>query len=302
MRVPEIHRLSQLGTCKVLKQSGIRALPPLIQLSKFALVFAAFCLLAACDGGSSDTADNANTSGSSEGLWLGTTDTNRMLAGLMLDNGSYWIVYSIEGNSAVLGGVVQGNGSDYNGTFSSFNGKDVNLEGGGTAEVTLDASYINKNTLSATLAAPLLTPAFASLSSDYGEDYELTPSLATIAMDYVGTAFTAAGNENANITISSTGDLTGAINNASGHCNFAGTAAPRSHGNVYDVSFTFASASCYTGTNTVYGVAYFDATTNGLMIAVLNATRSDGILFGVNESVGSGGASVVWDIVTNQSP
>jgi hypothetical protein len=37
------------------------------------------------------------------------------LAGLVLDDGTYWILYSAPGDSAVIAGAIQGNGTSSNG-------------------------------------------------------------------------------------------------------------------------------------------------------------------------------------------
>ncbi len=78
------------------------------------------------------------TTGTAEGLWRGTTNTGRSLTGLVLGSGEYWLIYSAAGNSAVLAGALQGNGTSQSGRFTSSNGIDFNFEGAGNRPVTID--------------------------------------------------------------------------------------------------------------------------------------------------------------------
>ena len=188
--------------------------------------------MTACGGGGGSLGGGGTVpaSGTAEGLWKGTTNTNRTIAGVVLDDGTYWFIYSSVGNSAVVAGAVQGNGTSSGGAFSSSNGKDFNLEGLGVNNFTLAGSYTAKSSLGGTLTyAPSSTSTF---TSTYNSNYELTPSLATIAGTYSGSAATSGGTESAVFTINGAGAISGS--GASG-CTFTGTASPRTKGNVYNL-------------------------------------------------------------------
>ena len=116
----------------------------------------------------------------------------------------------------------------------------------------------------------------ATFSGSYDSNYDLTPSLATVAGTYTGSAATSGGVEFATVTISSAGAISGS---GAGGCTFAGTTTPHSKGNVYDVSVTFGGGLCTNGTNTVTGVAHFDDATKEIRSAALNSSRSDGFLY-----------------------
>ncbi len=247
-----------------------------MHISKNLAVTALAVLLGACGGGgtSSDSGGGSTTTATAEGLWQGTTSDGRSIEGVVLDDGTYWFVYSSAGNSEVIGGAVQGNGRSNNGSFTSANGKDFNLEGLGVNNFTLAGSYVEKHSLSGTLTyAPSGSKTF---TSSYDSDYDATPSLAALAGTYNGTAATAAGADSVGATIAKSGALTG---HGSGGCTFKGTVAPHSHGNIFDISVTFGGGTCANGTSTVNGVLHYDAASTQINAFALNSDRSDGFIF-----------------------
>jgi hypothetical protein len=238
-------------------------------------ILAASVALASCGGGGSSSAPPPPDLGKAEGLWNGTTGSGRSFSGLVLDDGTYWFLYTAVGNNTVLGGAVQGNGTSSSGKFTSSNGMDFNLEGLGINAFTLAGTYTAKSQLGGTLTyTPSGTNTF---TSTYDTGYDMTPSLATIVGTYSGEAVTAnSGPESASVTIASGGAITGT---SAGGCSFMGTASPRAKGNVYDVSVTFNGGVCTNGTSTVTGVAYFIAAQKQLVSTALNSGRTNGFLF-----------------------
>jgi hypothetical protein len=232
--------------------------------------------LTACgsSGGGGGSDDDNIVSGTAEGLWRGTTNTGRTIAGVVLDDDTYWVIYSITGNSDVIAGVVQGNGTSSNGSFTSSNGLDFNFEGLGVNTFTLASTYAAKSSWDGTLNySPSVTTTF---TSSYDSDYDLTPSLAAIAGTYSGSSFSSGGPESTGVDITSTGDISGS--GASG-CIFSGSVSPRANGNIFDISITFGGGICAGGTSTATGVAYFDAPTKQLTTAGLDSTRTGGFIF-----------------------
>ncbi len=244
-----------------------------MDMVKVVIPFIAAALLSACDSSNSGNANNT-TSGTAEGLWQGTTDAGRAIAGLVLDDGAYWLIYSAIGNSNVIAGMVQGSGASSNGTFTSSNGKDFNLEGMGINDFNLVATYSAKSSLNGTVSYPGGTT--ITFASAYDSSYELTPSLTTIAGTYSGAAATSSGTEFATVAITSAGDISGT--SLSG-CGFTGSATPRAKGNVYNVSITFGGGVCVQGISTVTGVAHFDAASKQLTSAAVNSGRTDGFIY-----------------------
>lgn len=247
-----------------------------------AIACAAALALGGCGGGGGG-GDNPAPDGA-QGFWSGTADTNRDVAGIVLDDGTYWIIYTSENPSpsaAVLSiaGVIQGNGSASNGTFTSSNGKDFNFEGAGISNVSLNAAYEPKTTLNANLDYSNGT--VVSFLSHYDAAYEQKPSLATLAGSYAGLSITEGGTEQATFTVGADGKINGS--GASG-CQFYGEAAPRATGNVYNVSVTFEGGVCSLGSTTVNGVAVFDAGSGALQASALNDARSNGFFVHATKS------------------
>ncbi len=235
-------------------------------------------IISGCKSGDSSELSLQGSS-SAEGLWQGTTSTGRTVAGVVVDDGTYWFIYSVVGNSAVLAGVAQGNGSSNgsltssNGSFTSANGRDFNFEGLGVSDFTLEGTYEEKSSLDGSIT---YSSSATTFTSSYDSDYDLIPSLTTIAGTYTGSAFTSGGPDFATVTFTSAGTIGGV--GASG-CLFSGSASPRASGNIYDVSITFGGGVCANGTSTVTGVAYFDATTKQLTSVGLNSSRTDGFIY-----------------------
>lgn len=241
------------------------------------LVSVAFAaLLTACGGGGEDesvpNAPTPATTASAEGLWQGTTSSGRTVRTLVLDDGSYWSLYSGVNAPGIISGVVQGTGSVMGGSFSSPSARDFNIEMGTVSDATLSTSFTSKQSFNGAFnyLAPTTTVTFTSA---YRAAYDQVPILASLAGTYAGTSATRSGTETVKLTVSATGAVVGT---SSDGCQFAGTAAPRKKGNVFDVSLTFKSGSCVNGTSTLPGVAYLDG--SSLYSAVLDSTRSNGVL------------------------
>jgi hypothetical protein len=236
----------------------------------------AFSISACADNDS--TPPPPPTSGQAQGLWNGTTDEGRTVAGLVLDDGTYWFLYSLVGNPNVVAGLVQGNASSQDGSFTSANLKDFNLERSFVSDGSINGNYVSKQTLNGTVTYTN-NAGQVTITATYDLDYDLTPDASLLAGTYsgsTGTGLTAGGAENVTVTLTSSGTITGF--SASG-CIFAGAFAPRAHGNVFDVSVTFAGGACQNGTNTVIGTAFFDTATKKLYSAALNGARTNGFIF-----------------------
>ncbi len=237
---------------------------------------AASTFLVACGGGGGgDEPPPATAAKSATGLWTGTTNTNRAVTGLVLGDGTYYVLYSVAGSPSVIGGVVQGTGSVSGSTFASTNGRDFNLEGAGVMPVNVTATVDTKQSFSGAVAYANGPTTF---SSTYDRDFEGTPSLAAIAGTYTGNVALSVGVQNASVTVSSTGAISGG-STSSGGCSITGAATPRSDANAYNVSLTFGAAPCYFAGQTFNGVAYYNAAAKRLYAAAPNGARTDGVLF-----------------------
>ena len=242
-------------------------------------------LLTACGGGSDSPAPAPvpapapapappPPAGTAEGLYLGTTNTNRTVNGIVLDDGSFYVLYSTVANPVVIAGVVQGNGTSMNGSFSSTNARDFNLEGLGVLPGTVSASYNSRQSLNGSISYN--SGGTTTFTSTFNAAYDTVPTLAAISGTYAGQVAFSQGVENANVTISPTGTLSGT--GASG-CTVSGNVVPRTQGNVYNLTLTFGGAPCFFANQTMTGVAYYDSVAKRVYGATPTAARTDGILF-----------------------
>src|SRR5687767_7309111 len=85
-------------------------------------------LVAACGGGGDSDSGQSGPS-AAQGLYVGTTSNGRAATGLVLSDGTYYVLYSSVGSPSLIGGVFQGASSASGGTWSSTNGRDFNIEG-----------------------------------------------------------------------------------------------------------------------------------------------------------------------------
>lgn len=230
--------------------------------------------LAACGSSGNGGAATAPSAPSAEGLWIGSTNDSRSVTGLVLDDGTYWILYSVQHASSLTAGFVEGSGSSLGGSFSSSNGIDFNVEGRGINSSTLSASYMAKQSLDGSVTYPTLNQTF-TFTTSYNAEYEQTPSVSAIAGTYVGIASVVGSNELTTVVVNSPGVIAGTGNSG---CKFFGTIRPRASGNVYDLSLSF-SGPCPSGTSSVSGIGYFDSSAKRLYLAALNQSRSNGLIF-----------------------
>ena len=232
--------------------------------------------LAACGGGGSGDASPASAPASSaEGLWIGSTSTSRTVTGFVLDDSTYWILYSVPHVSALIGGFVQGKGTPLNGSFASSDGIDFNVEGSGINTTTVAASYMVKQSFNGSVTHPTLNQAF-TFTSSYNPDYEQAPSVSALAGTYTGIASSGGSTELTTIVIRSPGIVVGT---GTGGCQFLGTVAPRAKGNLYDLALAFGGGACSNGTTAVTGIGYFDSSAKRLYVAALDHSRSSGLIF-----------------------
>lgn len=227
--------------------------------------------MAACGGGG----DDSQSAGPSpaQGLWLGSTANGRTVTGLVLSDGTYYVLYSRVGNAGVLGGVVQGTSSASGGTWSSSDARDFNIEGVQVLSATLTGSYSTKQTLSGTVGYSSGTS--TAFSANYSNAYESAPSLSAVSGSYSGNIALSQGVQGASVAVSTSGAITASANG----CSATGTAAPRSDGNAFNIAITFGSSPCFFAGQTFTGIAYYDAATKRLYAAAPNAARTDGVLF-----------------------
>ena len=212
---------------------------------------------------------------SAEGLYSGSTNTNRTITNVVLDDGTYYFFYSVPANPALLAGLVQGNGTSSNGSFTSSNAKDFNIERPGVLSATIAASYAERQSLNGSISYP--GPSVTTFTSTYDTAYDTTPTLASLAGTYTGQAGSSAqGVQSATVTVTATGAFTAV--EADG-CTFSGTASPRSRGNIFDQSVTFGGAPCEFPGTTLVGIAFLDVPNRRLYGAAPAGNRTNAVIF-----------------------
>jgi len=252
--------------------------PKTITMIKVFAVSSILALAACGGGGNGGAAPTSGSAASAEGLWIGSTSASRSLTAIVLDNGTYWVLYSVPHVSALIAGVVQGTGTSFSGSFSSSDGIDFNLEGQGINDATVSASYVATQSFNGSVTSPNPNQVF-TFTSSYNSDYDQIPSVSAIAGTYTGIASVAGGDEVTTIAVSSQGLVIG-TSLVSGGCQFLGTAVPRAKGNLYDLSVVASGGgACSSGTSAVTGIGYFDASAKRLHVAALNKSRSNGLIF-----------------------
>ncbi len=246
----------------------------LVACGSFANCFNSGFAPVACGGGYSESDVSSLPQPmalSAEGRWTGTILTGRTVAGLVLEDNSYWLFYSAKNNPNILAGLVQGTGTSHSGSFGSSNTRDFNVEGAGIRAATMRGAYTPKKSFGGTIA--YVTGDIESFTSTYDGDSESAPNLTQLAGNYSGLR---ANNHQVTVTVDSLGTLSG---HASDGCTVAGTLSPLTQGNVFHTSLTFDDGSCRQGTETLTGVALYDAATQRLYIAALNNARTTSYLF-----------------------
>jgi hypothetical protein len=236
------------------------------RLRGLALGCLAAALLAACGGGSDEVSSPAFASG----LWRGASSAGRDVDGVVLQDGSYYFLYSAAGTPGVTGGFVQGTGRFVGTTFTSSDLRDYSVEGAGVQAGSLAAEVRPKTALRADITTTRLRQVF---DTSYDSRYERPASLATLAGSYTGEVAFSLGRRPATFTVTPTGQVSTTING----CAIGGQVAPRAEGDVYDLTIVFSGAPCVFPNWTFTGVALLRG--NQLRGLVQDARRTQGIVF-----------------------
>lgn len=206
-----------------------------------------------------------------EGLYRGTTSDSRELSALLLDDGTYWVLYSGAG-APTVGGGLQGAGSVDGTLFTSSEGKDFSLTEG-MRDAAIRATYMAGQRFQGSVTFE--GGDTFTFDAAYDDAYAATPSLTQVAGSHAGVAYTVDGSLPTLVTIADDGMLVG----TRGSCTITGTIAPHSHGNVYDLSLSFGGDACIVLGATVEGVALIDSTSGLVTASALNGDRSVGFIF-----------------------
>jgi len=205
--------------------------------------------------------------GTAEGLWRGTTSANESVMGLMLDDGTYYLLYSRAG-APQAAGAVQGTSSAINGELSSSDGVDfpIGLSLPGPLSAQVSGSYVSRNSLQLNIAESTGT---RMLSATYDPEYEHPPSLAAVAGTYLGNLGHTYGESRGTVVVDSAGNVS--IDGQD--CDYGGSLAPRKMVNVFD--FTIRAPGCPFANFVTGGILHYDEAARQIQVLVPFKARND---------------------------
>ena len=191
-----------------------------------------------------------------KGLWTGTTSANETALVIVLDDGTFYLLYSYAGR-ATDAAVVQGTASTPGGQFTSADARTypiatANETGGYETPAMVSGTYSAQGTLQLDVADPR---GMRTLAAAYVAGSDQPLSLASVAGAYTGFSGHADGRLSVTFTLTAAGTLTG-VNAA---CGFSGTVTPRAALAVLDWTVRATSGSCIFAAGPISGVLYFDA-------------------------------------------
>jgi hypothetical protein len=188
-----------------------------------------------------------------EGFWSGTTSDSRTVRAIILDDGTYYILYSNSGNRSDAG-VVQGSSSAANGNLASSDGVDFPIANAletndSQVSAAVSGTYAPHSSLQLTIVEVSGT---RTIAASYDAGYERPADLAAAAGIYTGVSGHISGARPATFTLNSNGSLVG----HNDVCTFNGTVTPRKSVNVFD--WTLTGNNCIFPRAGISGVLYYD--------------------------------------------
>lgn len=215
------------------------------------------------------------------GSWQGSIDTpaanSRAVKAVVLPDGSFWMVYSLQGDPSTAG-VIRGTGSTDGSNFTVSDATLLSLEDGQQTTADIAATFANRASFAGTItqdgSTALTSP--ASFSTTYRSVFDKHLTLADLAGTYDGVITTKLGEESASVAINDTGAFAGS--NASG-CSVAGQATAQPAGNVFNVTATFGSEDACGSNKQVSVVGILSLEVNAVTVLALNGDASNSFIF-----------------------
>lgn len=209
------------------------------------------------------------------GIWEGSTASGRKLAGVLLDNGTFWMLYSKPNNSASVAGMLAGAGSTSNNKYGSTQGYDFNFEGSGLHDTIMSATVVPQTSLNGSISQ-LGTEQNVSFTTGYNAVFEQAPSLSEVAGSFTGIGFQRDFSQLESMRIGSDGAISSGVFSS---CKISGSIAPRSNVSAYNFSVTFGAAPCHKPNTTVTGIAYYDKAARSFFAISISSAHNDGYIF-----------------------
>jgi hypothetical protein len=198
------------------------------------------------------------------GLWEGTMASNHTMAGMVLDQGDYYLLYSQPGQPDQLAGMVHG--SDFKpAEFTSADA--VEYPWPATTDYRWPLYAARPGVLTGSvgeggmLDGQINSKAF---SAKPVPDAALDTRLADLAGAHSGTVVFVFGPRPAVFNVDESGNVSTVIND----CVLKGKVVPMAAVNAYHLEMTFGVGTCVFGGATFRGVAFFDRDQRKLHAAV----------------------------------
>ena len=225
--------------------------------------------LAACGGGGGG-GDAPPPSITAEGLWKGADPAGSAVTLLVLGNGETWGVTTA--SSGAVTSALHGNTASSSTTLTG-SGQNLNMASHAVTAITYTGTFVPQTSIQVT------TSAGSSFSGAYQTIYNQSASLATASGRFLGAGVSASSPvQLAQISLASSGAIT--VQTVQ-ECAATGTATPSPSGKViFDVTLTFTGSACALGNGaTAKGIAYYEASTQRLLVMTLNDAQSDGFIY-----------------------
>lgn len=240
-------------------------------------------ILAGCGGGGGGGSASANDGSSAPsstpasspaGFWNGTTNTDRVISLIILDDNTFYTFYTPEGDPNNLAGVAQGHAAVNGGTFNANDVQDFNFEENKVMAETVTASFTPRTSFDGSVTAAAGTITF---KTTFDPDYDKPAKTTDAAGKYLVQSASISGQrDSVTLTVENNGSIL--YQGASG-CLSTGSITPRASGNIFDLVINFGTAPCSFPRLTLRGIAYYDPTDQSLTGVAPNQARTDIALF-----------------------
>lgn len=238
--------------------------------------------LAACGGGGGGDSSSSNNEGNNppvskaevKGIYTGKTNQAQNVIGLVDKNNKFWFLYTPPYSNGITG-FMTGDLTVSDNTVKTNKGKDFYFGGSAVYDTSIDGTFATKKSLNGTIT---YTPS-NQVTFDTLYDAELNNSvsnLTTIAGSYIGQSAIVEGIEEATLTISNTGVISG---KGQSGCTFAGKIEVEENAPYYNVDLAFGYSPCLLAGQSVKGVVYYDSSIKSLYAVAENSNRQNAVLY-----------------------
>jgi hypothetical protein len=218
------------------------------------------------NGGSGGT----NYAGQAQGVYSGMTSSGFSFSTIVLPNDKFYAIYgTVSGNALILSGLVTGQGTSGNGTYTAT--VTDYTHAGTTTSGSVSANYVAATSINGSITENGTAVTFTGAAEPASAfNYNTPASLSAVSGTWTGTLL---DGMTTTATISSNGTVTG----SSSGCSFSATfTADSSNKNFFDISLTFGPSPCTLPNQTATGIAVeyllSDGVTHQLLAAVTATT------------------------------